>query len=61
MAPRLRPTAVLDERDTLVIQLQDVNAASWWAGILATSASPSGNACSRFVGHATSTDPQWPM
>jgi hypothetical protein len=47
-------------QDTLVVELEDVNAASWWASALATLGSQFGNAYSRFVAHATSTDPRWP-
>jgi len=46
-------------QDTLVIELEDVDAAGWWAGLLAHVASQSGSAYTRFVGHATSIDPRW--
>jgi hypothetical protein len=51
---------VIEGQDTLVIELEDINAAYWWAALLATLVSTFGNAYSRFVGHATSTDPRWP-
>lgn len=35
---------------TLQIELEDMAGASWWAGVLATLASQSGNAYLRFVG-----------
>jgi hypothetical protein len=37
---------------TLQIKLEDVGGTSWWAGIIATLASQSGNAFMRFVGSA---------
>jgi hypothetical protein len=51
---------VTEGQDTLVVELEDVNAASWWAALLATLGSVSGSAYSRFVGHATSVDRRWP-
>ena len=51
---------VLDDQDALVITLEDVNAASWWASLLATLSSVMGNAYSRFVGRATSSEPGRP-
>jgi hypothetical protein len=51
---------VRDEQDEFVVELEDVNAASRWASALATLGSQFGNAYSRFVGHATSSDPRWP-
>jgi hypothetical protein len=47
------------DHDTLQIELEDVNRAGWWVAVLATLASQSGNAYSRFVGRAQSTDPRW--
>ena len=35
---------------TLQIEMEDMAGASWWAGVLATLASQSGNAYMRFVG-----------
>ena len=35
---------------TLDVELEDMTGASWWAGVLATLASQSGNAYLRFVG-----------
>lgn len=51
---------VLDEDDSLTIELEDVNARGWWAGLLATLASPTGGTYSWFVARATSADPRWP-
>jgi hypothetical protein len=50
----------LPGQDTLVFELEDINAAGWWAGLLAAVGSGSGSAYSRFVGHASSLDPRWP-
>jgi hypothetical protein len=36
---------------TLQIELEDMAGTSWWAGVLATLASQSGNAYLRFVGY----------
>ncbi len=44
----------------MVVELEDVNALGWWAGVLATLAAPTGGAYSWFVGRATSKDPRWP-
>jgi hypothetical protein len=48
------------EEDSLVIELEDLGATSWWAGILTTLGSQYGSTYSRFVGHAVSADPRWP-
>lgn len=50
---------VIEGQDTLVVELEDVNAASGIAAVLATLSAQSGTAYSRFVGHASSVDPRW--
>jgi fermentation-respiration switch protein FrsA (DUF1100 family) len=49
---------------TLQIELEDMAGTSWWAGVLATLASQSGNAYLRFVarvdGHRRSGEGPWP-
>lgn len=47
------------DEDTLEIALEDVNGAGWRVALLATLASQGGNAYSRFVGRAHSSDPRW--
>lgn len=44
----------------MVVDLEDVNASGWWAGLLATLSSPTGGTYAHFVGHASSNDPRWP-
>lgn len=51
---------VLEDQETLVVELRDVNAEGWWAGLLATLFSSTGGTYAHFVGHANSNDPRWP-
>jgi hypothetical protein len=50
---------VIEGQDTLVVELEDVGAASWMPAVLAPLVSQLGNGHSWFVGHATSIDPRW--
>lgn len=50
---------VIDGQDTLVIELEDVGAASWAPPVLDALISQFGHSHSWFVGHATSIDPRW--
>jgi len=50
---------VVDDEDTLVIQLEDVGAASWVPAVLAPLVSEVGQTHSWFVGNALSSDPRW--